>query len=899
MRKILLFLVFCTPLALRAQDILDIKLDGTEQGRSLSTVLEEIEKKNTARFYFINEWIEPISFHQSYQGQTLSAAMENLFIGTDLSFISLYPHAVVIVKDPTQAILRKKAIAVAISEQKKIIPFIFGEMNNSKKGKVTISGRIIDAKTKQPMPQINIQVSDVQKTASTDENGRYVLSLSPGVHVVTYSFVEFESKVIDLAAYADGELNLEMEEQSILLDEVVVRDNAARDVINSRVGLTQIQMKEIKRAPAILGEVDLVRQVQNLPGVTTVGEAASGFNVRGGSVDQNLILYDGLPVFNSSHVFGFFSAFNSEAVGDVNFYRGGIPAEYGGRASSILDIQSKDGDYKKWNGNAGIGMITSNLMINGPIKTDKTALAVSLRSTYSDWLVHSIKSDYADLSKASVYFFDGTAKLTHKYNEKTKLSVTAYGSNDSFRLTGDSTYQWDNVQLSGKLDHQFSEKLNSEFTAGVSSYGYSVTNADVLTASRLSYRITTTAAKAGFIYQKNERHKINFGMQLMYYQFDPGTLKPTSAESNAKNVSMDRQYSIENALYASDEWNYSERLLIEAGLRIPMFASFGPASVNMYKPNAPIEITNVTSTVQYGSGELIKFYMGVEPRLSFRWKAGPTSSVKLGYNRMYQYLHLVTNTTAVTPVDIWQPSGYYFKPQRADQVSLGYFRDFKEKKYALSVEVFYKYINNILDFKDGAQLILNSHLETDLLQGHGRSYGVETSVTKNIGRLTGTLNYTYSRSFRTIAGPTPAESVNSGKEYASSYDQPHILNFSWKYNLSTRHFFTGNFTYHTGRPVTIPLSAFQLENTTVAFFSERNQYRIPDYHRMDIALVIEGKHKRKKVFDGTWVFSVYNVYGRANPYTVFFKSSGAGIPQPYQLSIIGTALPSISYNVKF
>jgi len=883
---------------LTAQNVLDTKLDGSEEGKSLSTVLSEIERNNGARFYYINEWFDPISFGHSYKGQSLGEAMENLFIGTDLSYLILYSHAIVFIKDPTQAILRKNAFDVATKEGKKIEPFVFGEMGKSKKGNVTIRGRVIDAKTKQAIPQINIQISDVQRPSLTDEKGNYVLTLTPGLHILTFGFVEYESKVIDLAAYDDGEINIDMDEKSILLDEVLIQDNTSREVTTSRLGLTQLQMKEIKRAPAMLGEVDLVKQIQNLPGVTTVGEAASGFNVRGGSVDQNLILYDGLPVFNSSHVFGFFSTFNSEAVRDVSFYRGGIPAEFGGRASSVLDIQSKDGDYKKWGGNIGIGMITGNLMINGPIKRDKTSIAASFRSTYSNWLIHSIKTDYADLGKASVGFYDATLKLTHLINEHNKLSITGYASNDSFRLVGDSTYSWSNLQLSAKLDHQLSEKWNSEFIAGISSYAYSVVNADYLTASELSYRITTSVAKGGFIYQAG-MHKVNLGMQFIHYQFEPGTLTPGSPVSNAKYVSVDKQYSIENALYIGDEWIYSEKLLIEAGLRIPMFASFGPSSLYTYKEGIPREITNLTDTLHYSSFQPVKFYIGVEPRLSFRLKTSSTGSIKLGYNRMYQYLHLVTNTTAVTPVDIWQPSGYYFKPQRADQISIGYFKDLRDKKYSGSIEGFYKIINNILDFKDGAQLILNKHLETDLLQGTGRSYGIETSVSRNTGRLQGTLNYTYSRSFRTIAGPTASESVNSGKEYASSYDQPHILNLSWKYALSRRHFFSGNFTYHTGRPVTIPLSAFQLENTTVAYFSERNQYRIPDYHRLDLALVIEGNHKRKKWADGTWVISVYNVYGRANPYTVFFKSSGTGIPQPYQLSIIGTALPSVSYNLKF
>jgi hypothetical protein len=362
---------------------------------------------------------------------------------------------------------------------------------------------------------------------------------------------------------------------------------------------------------------------------------------------------------------------------------------------------------------------------------------------------------------------------------------------------------------------------------------------------------------------------------------------------------LNTQHSLENSVFGAYEKTLADRFFVEAGLRIPLFISFGSASVNVYQNGVPRDVTTVEDTLRFGKFKPIKTYAGLEPRFSVRWMATPTSSIKFGYNRLYQFLHLVTNTAAVTPVDVWQPSGYYFKPQRSDQVSLGLFKDYKNKVYGASVEGFYKSINNILDFKDGAQLILNKHLETDLLQGKGKAYGVETSFAKNSGKLSGSINYTYSRSFRTFAGPSTNESINRGKQYPSNFDQPHILNVAWKINLSRRHFFTGNFTYRTGRPVTVPLSVFEFENTTVAYFSGRNQYRIPDYHRLDFALVIEGNHKRKKLGDGTWIFSVYNVYGRRNPYTIFFKGSNNGIPKPYQLSIVGTIFPSVSFNFKF
>ncbi len=897
MKRWLLCLLVCFSLSLQAQSILDIKLDSTAQGKSLLSVINEIQRKDSVKFFFLPEWIETISFNRDYAGQSLAVALDDLFQDTELSYFLMYPTTVVIVKDPQHAMRRQSFIESARQQQKKIVQQVFGNASLSNKTTVGLSGQLIDLKSREPLPGASIQVSDSPLGTTTDENGNYNLLLNVGSHVLSFGFVEYENVIVDLLIYEDAELHLEMEKVPILLDEVLIQYQAAKEITTSRIGQSQLIMREIKRAPAFLGEPDLIKQVQTLPGVTTVGEAAAGFNVRGGSVDQNLILFDGLPLFNSSHVFGFLSAFNSDAIRDVSFYRGGIPAEYGGRVSSVLDIHSRDGDFEQWHLKAGIGMVTNNIMIDGPLRKDKTSIAASFRSTYSNWLLNSLRTNYIDLRNSSVFFYDGTLKLSHIFNDQTRLALSSYSSKDSFRLLGDSTYHWDNLQGSARLDHQFSPKLSSEFVLGRSVYGYSVENSNELTSSELSYRIATTLLKAGFNYQHG-LHKFNFGGQITHYLLNPGTLKPTSSESNARSFALDNQYSIENAIYFADDWSYNEHFFVEAGIRIPLFTSFGPASVNIYQEGAAREVINITDTLQFKRGEAIKTYLGVEPRLSLRWMTGPTASVKLGYNRMYQFIHLVSNTTAVTPVDIWQPSGYYFKPQRADQISLGFFKDLFEKAYGSSIEAFYKDIDNVLDFKDGAQLILNEQLEADLLQGKAYSYGIETFLSKNTGRLTGNLNYTYSRAFRRIEGASSFESINNGKRYPANFDQPHILNLTWKYSLSRRHFFTGSFTYHTGRPVTIPISLFSLENTSYAYFSERNQYRIPDYHRLDLALVIEGNHKRRKWMEGTWVFSVYNVYGRENPYTVFFKSSGTGIPVPYQLSIIGTVFPSVSYNFK-
>jgi hypothetical protein len=881
----------------RATSALEIRVTDAAPGKRLHELLADIQSKRGVKFYFRPEWIESITLNDNYDGRTVAEMLDQLFQQTNLAYVQLYPHVVVILQDPTREILHRQALERATLERKKVEQRVVGKPGDVTRGKlVTISGTVVDSKTKAPMAGATIRVSDSQSGTSTDQDGKYSITVGAGARVISISFLDYEEKILDLTSYEDATIDIELVEAPVYLDEIVITDRALVERSTARLGQTQIAMKEIRLSPTMLGEVDLIRSVQLLPGVTTVGEAASGFNVRGGSVDQNLVLYDGMPIFNGSHVFGLLSTFNPEAVRDVSFYRGGIPAEFGGRASSVLDIRAREGDYDKWNGNAGIGLITANFMINGPITKGKSSLSASFRSTYSDWLIHSIKSDYGNLQESSVFFYDGTLKYTHRLSPKTKLSLTGYSSRDKFRLIGDSTYSWRNILVNARLDHQFESGLTGEFVLGESIYGYDFLFGESTNATELGFSILSTNAKAGFNHQLG-KHKLNFGAQATWYRLNPGHQQPASPESTTSDIALGTQNAVETALYGADTWSPGERTFIEAGLRLPMFTSLGPASVRVYSGHPGLG--DVVDTIVYGAGEPIKTYVGIEPRLAVRWMLTPLSSIKAGYSRVYQFLHLVTNTTSVSPVDIWQPSGPYFKPQIADQFSIGYFKDFKENKYGASAEAFYKHVDNLVDFKDGAKLILNPHIETELLQGKGWSYGVETSLSKNAGRVTGSANYTYARSFRQFAGPTDQESIGEGKRYPSNYDQPHIVNVIWKVAFTKRYYLTGNFTYHTGRPVTIPLAAIMVDNIPVSYFSERNQYRVPDYHRLDLALVIEGTHKRKKIGDGTWVFSLYNVYARKNVYTIFFRGDEDGILKPYQLSIIGTVLPSISYNLRF
>ena len=895
MRRWLVLCVMILPgYVLHSQEILSIPLQ-KQDSVSLTNVLRSIQQLPDYRIYYLSDWTDPIFVN--VQKESLGDFLKRTFRTGNIGYFVMDEHTLVLVKDPSKEIMRNKLLEEANEKELRVDSYTFGDENSLNVQELQLKGKVVDLKTGDPIPYAAIQVGASSKGYTSNEYGDFSIEMESGPNVLTFSFIEYENTVVNLDLYQDALITVSMEKESIMLNEVVIEDRSSLEQSKVRIGQATVSVTGIKKAPSFLGEPDLVKSIQKLSGVTTVGEAASGFNVRGGGVDQNLILYDGIPVFNSAHVFGFFSAFNADGIRDVSFFKGGIPARYGGRVSSVLDIHAKDGDFDQWHAKAGIGMITSNFSVNGPLKKGKSAINASFRSTYSDWLIHSIRTEYADLRNSTVNFFDASLKWSSRLSDDSKVSVTSYASNDGFQLVGDTSYQWHNYQLSGQYNKQFSPKLSGEFVAGSSLYGYDVLNQDPRTSSRLSFDILTSVLKADFI-QDEGAHQYNYGWNLNLYHIQPGEFTPESSESNAARLALDRQVSVENAFYIADTWDYSDRMTLEYGFRLPLFSSFGKESVYEYANGEPKELNNITDTTHYKSWQPMKTYVGFAPRASLIYKLNEQSSIKLGYNTIFQYLHLVTNSTAVTPVDIWQPSGLYFKPQRADQLSFGYSWDDKRSKYSISTETFYKSIYNLLDFNDGAELVLNEHLETDLLQGKGYAYGIEFTVNKNTGKLLADANYTYSRSFRKIEGEYDGESINSGEKYPSNFDQPHVLNLNWRLILGRRYSFTGNFTYHSGRPVTIPLSVVTIEDQPVAYFSKRNQYRIPDYHRLDLALVLEGNHRRSQKWQGTWVFSVYNVYGRKNPYTVFFKQNENEVLQPYQLSIIGTIFPSISYNLK-
>lgn len=866
-----------------------------EVPQSLVHFLEKIEKDTTVNFFFLPSWIDYINVVNAYDQVPLAIILDEVLKGSDVSYGAINSLSIVFVVNPTRVISRVALLDKAIAEKKTIHRVVIGNTTDYRPNVLFLVKGVVKEQDKLlVIKNATIALLDSDVGTTSNDLGYYEIKLPAGEHLLSFRHANYSEQIIDLRLYSNGRLDVGLEETAILLDEVIIVDRALEE---RSTGLTSLKMADIKRSPTFLGEVDIVKQIQAQPGVTTVGEVAAGFNVRGGGVDQNLVLYDGLPIFNTSHALGFFSAFNADVVNSISFYKGGIPAEFGGRSSSVLNISSKEGSYEKWSGSGGIGLISSQFNMNGPIKKDTTTIMASFRTTYSNWLLNSIQSNYSNIQNSSIAFYDGTFKLAHKLSAKTKLTFSAYSSRDQMKLVTDTLFQWSNLSASIRLDRETSKNLFYSVTLGFGNYNYLLREERPAHAFDLRYQITYPTLKIDFNYAKHR--PTAFGLMSTYYTFSPGTIEPTSFESNVKYQDIRKERSIESALYYSESFKWGERFFLETGLRYAFFARIGRGTVYKYDANKPLETRNIIDSTQYSNGQVLKFYHGPEPRLSFRYALDQNSSLKLSYNRMHQFVHLVTNTAAITPVDVWQSSNTFFKPQVADQVSIGYFRSINTNTYELNADLYYKRIENILDFKDGAQLILNDKPETALLKGIANSYGLEFSITKLRGRMQGTLNYTYSRSLRIVNGSYDIEKINQGKVYPSNYDQPNIVNFNWRYAISRRHFFTGNFTYHTGRPISLPQSVYYVDRLAVSDFPERNTFRLPDYHRLDLAFIIEGNHKRKKLWDGTWAISVYNVYGRQNAYSVFFKENKNGALTPYVLSIVGSAIPTLSYSFKF
>jgi hypothetical protein len=775
--------------------------------------------------------------------------------------------------------------------------YAIGANTGNSEGNATLAGNVRDAKTGEPVIGAAIFVEHPMVGITTDQFGYYSLTLPKGRHEIKIQTVGMKSTSRLVLLRASGRLDIELDEDITPLKEVVVESDREALVLGLQMGMERLDIKTMKQIPLALGETDIMKVVLTLPGVQSVGEGTVGLNVRGGATNQNLILFNDAVVYNPSHMFGFFSTFNPDVLKNVELYKSGIAAEYGGRLSSVLDVHSREGNAKKFTGSGGISPITGRLTLEGPIIKDKTSFIIGARSTYSGWLLKQINSKELNNSKAS--FYDLTANITHKINDNNNLYLSAYFSKDRFKLHSDTSYSYSDQNASFKWKHIFNNKLYGVLTSGYSHYRYQVeSNQNPVNGLIMNFKIGQLNAKADFSYFPNPKHTINAGVSTTRYDLSPGNLEPYSAESLIVPDKLQHEQGLESAAYISENYEISPKFSLYLGVRYSFYQYLGSRDVVEYAPNLSRDPANAIDTIHYGSGKTISRYHGPEPRFSIRYLVTKSSSLKFSYNRMRQYIQMLSNTTAINPTDIWKLSGPYIKPQVGDQFSVGFYRYLKGNIIEASLETYYKMTESTIDYKNGAVLLLNHHLETDVLDAKGKAYGVEFMLKKSSGKLNGWVSYAYSRSFLQTKGKYSNETINHGKYYPSNYDKPHAVNFIGNYKFSRRFNFSLNVIYSTGRPITLPIAKYTVDGNSRVYYSDRNQYRIPDYFRTDISINVEGNHKIKKLAHSSWTFAVYNLLGRANAYSVFFVSEKGRI-NGYKLSIFARPIPTITYNFKF
>ncbi|RTQ53473.1 TonB-dependent receptor [Hymenobacter gummosus] len=759
----------------------------------------------------------------------------------------------------------------------------------------TLSGTLRDAATGEALVGASVFVKALGLGTSTDENGFYKLQLPPGTHVVTYQILGFEPQQVTLTLSGDLNRSLKLSAQTHQTQEVVVQGLRAEDNVKKpEMGVNRLDMKTVKLMPALLGEVDVVRSIQLLPGVTTVGEGASGFNVRGGGVDQNLVLMDDIPLYNVSHLLGFFSAFNPDAVQDMTLYKGGIPARHGGRLASLLDVKMRDGrTAERLSANGGIGLISSRLAVEAPLIKDRTSLAVSGRRSYGDLFLKLIPEQKDN----QAYFYDLNLKLSHRFSARDQLTLTGYRGRDVFNFANVFKNDWGNTGGSLRWTHQFSPKLFGSFSAVAAQYDYGLGVPQGSQAFEWTSKVRNYTGKADFTYQLNPSNTLSAGVAGTRYRFEPATVKPLSTESIFVPLKVATQQAGEYAAYIDNEQTLGPRLQLQYGLRVSVFDFLGSGADISDYVGVTGQRKQPVNTRPAKDGELVKRYANLEPRASLRYTLDLNSSLKASFNRTAQYIHLISNTTAATPLDVWTPSTQNIRPERGNQVALGYFRNFRDNAYEASVEVFGKTMDNQIDYINGANTLLNKDLEGELLYGKGRAYGAEFFLKKNQGKLSGWVSYTLSRSERQIEG------INRNDWYPNKYDKTHCLNVVGMYQVAPRLTLSGNFAYGTGVATTFPNARFVYDGLVVPVVSgdARNNYRVPAYHRLDFGATLQNREKPDRRWRSEWVFSVYNVYNRRNAYGIYFRQNEDNPRQTeaVRLSVFGSVIPSVSYNFNF
>ncbi|PWB20591.1 TonB-dependent receptor domain-containing protein [Flavobacterium sp. HTF] len=870
MKHIITACIFLLSLSMFSQKV-TITVD---QNASLKEFFKQIENQTDFKFAFTDQ----IDTNQKYFGQKKT-------------------YTNVEVKELISELNKSSAVQFSIAGNN---IFVKQKSFKTTKKKNKLTGQILDD-NKEPVIGANVYITELATGATTDRNGMYAIELDKGTYTVVISYVGLKNKEKQITIADDVRVNFNMESDSQQLDQVIVTNSKAVDVRNTQMSVNKLSMEEIKRIPVAMGEPDPLKSLLTLPGVTNAGEASSGFNVRGGAADQNLILLDGAPVYGDSHMFGFFSVFNADVVSSLDLYKGGIPSKFGGRVSSVLDVNQLTGDFENYKINGGIGLISSRLLAQGPITKGKGSFIIAGRASYAHLFLK-----LAD-NNNSAMFYDINAKLNYRLGANNSIAFSGYLGNDVFDINDRFSSTFGNKMGILSWKHKFSDNLNTNLSAFYSDYNF---NLGIQSENfEWDNTITTYGFKNNWNHSLSEKLKLNYGVDGQYYKFNPGTVQPTSSESQFNYKQLDKKYAFESSVYLDFEHQITEKLNLRYGLRYSMFYRLGGEEVSIYEDGKAVvynpiyniyEEGNPIGTKSYGSGETISKFNNLEPRAALSYAFNENTSVKASYNRMAQYIHMLSNTQSPLPMNIWTPSGPFAKPQLLDQYAAGFFKNFRDGDYSFEGELFYKKIQNRIDYIDGADILANNNIEQVILSGKARSYGMELLFRKNSGDFTGWVSYTLSRAEQKTPGRTPEEpGVANGGWYLSGYDKLHNLSIVGNYEYNPKWSFNANFTLQSGQPVTYANGYYEFGGINIPNFSLRNENRLPLFHHLDLAATYTPKPDKKKGWQSYWVFSIYNIYNRKNAASMTFATNeDTGANETRRLSIFGI-VPGISYNFKF
>ena len=867
---------------LSAQDALEVRRVG------LDSLVHFLRKEFNPEIYFIMDEKEQSSFtvsapRDSFLEQAFDQIREKGYI------ISHYGNACFILNsktvftslptgyfDDNSRDKENDGMERFLAEQNMVVTFAnktyeIGDPGAGRSGKVYLSGHVRDVSSGEPLTGVSVYDTASGAYTVTDADGFYRISLPVGDGQLSLSGYSLDDMHLNLKLFDDGTLDVVMKEKVTALSGAVISADAVSYHRDTKIGLERMRINIVSKIPSAFGEGDIIKAVLTLPGVKSVGEASSGFNVRGGSTDQNLILFNDGILYNPTHLFGIFSAFNPDVISEVELYKSSIPVEFGGRISSVLDVRGREGNSNKVEGSLGIGLLTSRFHLEGPIAKGKTTFILGGRTTYSNWLLNLMPA-YSNFHGGSADFSDLNASLTHKVNDKNTIQAYAYWSRDGFSFSRDTTFRYSNLDVSMKWRSRIGNRLDLVASAGYDQYGAQFDNDfNEMSGYRIGVTIRQGFAKATFHYAAGSAHNFTYGASAIWYDLMPGELSPLHENSLVAHRRLDTQNALEPAIYFSDTWTMTPQLMLEGGVRVSGLAAFNPS----------------------------KFYANPELRLSGKYSFRDNLSLKAGFNTMSQYIHLISNTSSISPIDSWQLSNAQIRPQNGWQAASGLYWTIGGGQADLSLEAYYKRTSHYLDYKSGATLMMNEHLAEDLVETYGKAYGVELMAKKTSGKLTGWVSYSYARSMLREMYDRGVETINGGAWYNAPHDKPHEAKMVANYKFTHRYSLSANLDYATGRPVTMPVGIYRYGGGWRLAYSERNSYRIPDYFRLDLAINIEPGHYLRQLTHMSWTVGVYNVTGRKNAYSVFFSTNGGRGIAGRMLSVFACQIPYINLNLKF